>query len=440
MFTNSHTKLFTMKKTNFSIAFFMLTICSLFMQGCIKDTCETSHTYTYYVPVYKTKTEVRANIKSNLPKEITNPGKIFTIGNFIFLNEADKGIHVIDNTNPSSPKNIAFIDVPGNVDLAVKGNILYADMYTDLVALNISDPLNIVVSTFIEGVFPFRYYSGLAQGSQMVRVEWMKRDTTVIENCDNRILNYSNDYCPNCSTNYLSAVSNSSGVSVSPASPQVGKGGSMARFALINNMLYTVSNQDLNIFNITTPQKPAFLKKVNISNSWNIETIFPFKNKLFIGSSNGMFIYSVNNADDPVAEGQFAHVKTCDPVIADDQFAYVTLSSGSTCGGFTNQLDVLDIKNIKVPTLVKSYPLTNPHGLSKDKNLLFICDGADGLKVFDATHADKIQTLQQITGLETYDVIASNNVALVIAKDGLYQYDYSNINNIHLLSKISIIK
>jgi len=43
------------------------------------------------------------------------------------------------------------------------------------------------------------------------------------------------------------------------------------------------------------------------------------------------------------------------------------LSSGSTCGGFTNQLDVLDIKNIKVPTLVKSYPLTNPHGLSKDK-------------------------------------------------------------------------
>lgn len=101
---------------------------------------------------------------------------------------------------------------------------------------------------------------------------------------------------------------------------------------------------------------------------------------------------------------------------------------------------MLDIKNIKVPTLVKSYPLTNPHGLSKDKNLLFICDGADGLKVFDATHADKIQTLQQITGLETYDVIASNNVALVIAKDGLYQYDYSNINNIHLLSKISIIK
>ena len=99
---------------------------------------------------------------------------------------------------------------------------------------------------------------------------------------------------------------------------------------------------------------------------------------------------------------------------------------------------MLDIKNINAPVLVKSYPLTNPHGLSKDKSLLFICDGADGLKVFDATHADNILPLQQITGLETYDVIAGNNVALVVAKDGLYQYDYSNISNIQLLSKIAI--
>ena len=42
--------------------------------------------------------------------------------------------------------------------------------------------------------------------------------------------------------------------------------------------------------------------------------------------------------------------------------------------------------------------------------------------------------------METYDVIANNNNAIVIAKDGLYQYDYSNINNIRLLSKVSIAK
>ena len=28
--------------------------------------------------------------------------------------------------------------------------------------------------------------------------------------------------------------------------------------------------------------------------------------------------------------------------------------------------------------------MTNPHGLTKDNNLLFICDGKDGLKMYDA--------------------------------------------------------
>jgi len=40
--------------------------------------------------------------------------------------------------------------------------------------------------------------------------------------------------------------------------------------------------------------------------------------------------------------------------------------------------------------------------------------------------------------METYDVIAWNNRALVVAKDGLYQFDYSDVNDIRLLSKISL--
>jgi hypothetical protein len=46
--------------------------------------------------------------------------------------------------------------------------------------------------------------------------------------------------------------------------------------------------------------------------------------------------------------------------------------------------------------------------------------------------------MKHITGMETYDVIAWNNKALVVAKDGLYQFDYSNLNNIRLLSKIGL--
>ena len=79
--------------------------------------------------------------------------------------------------------------------------------------------------------------------------------------------------------------------------------------------------------------------------------------------------------------------------------------------------------------------MTNPHGLSKDGDLLFICDGNDGLKVYNAANRNSISLIKHITGLSTYDVIAWNDVAIVSATDGLYQYDYSDVNNIKLLSK-----
>ncbi|WP_315816617.1 hypothetical protein [Paraflavitalea speifideaquila] len=138
--------------------------------------------------------------------------------------------------------------------------------------------------------------------------------------------------------------------------------------------------------------------------------------------------------------GTFSHVRSCDPVIADDHYAYVTLRSGTACQGFTNQLEILNIENLSSPILLKTYPLTNPHGLSKDNNNLFICDGADGVKVFDAANVNDLKLLKKIDGLDAYDVIAFNKWALVVAKDGLYQFNYADVSNIKLLSKISINK
>ena len=125
-------------------------------------------------------------------------------------------------------------------------------------------------------------------------------------------------------------------------------------------------------------------------------------------------------------------------MIADDNNAFVTLRSGTECFGFTNQLEILDIQNLLSPTLLQVYSMTNPHGLSKDGNTLFICDGTDGLKVYDAADINNLQLINQIKGIETYDVITLQGTALVVAKGGLYQYDYSDINNIQLISKIVI--
>ena len=401
----------------------------LVFSGCVKDNCKRTYSYTYYQPVYKTTAQVKANIKSNASREIENPGKLFIRGNYIFLNEIDKGIHIIDNRNPASPVNVAFIDIPGNLDLAVKGDALYADLYTDLVTLDIANPLNVVVKNYNEGVFPFRSYGyGFHGDTSKVIVNWEKRDTVMTEDCGEQGF---------WGQNYMDYSLNSSAGS-SSSSP-VGKGGSMARFAIVNNHMYTVSNADLKVFNISSAMSPVFTTNVNLSN-WQIETIFPLGNKLFIGSQTGMYIYNITNPNSPVAAGSFSHVQSCDPVIADDLYAYVTLRSGTPCQGFTNQLEVLKLNNFTDPSLIKTYKMTNPHGLSKDGNILFICDGNDGLKIYNAADVQNLKLIKHITNIETYDIIAFNKIALLVAKDGLYQYDYSDLNNIRQLSRLGIVR
>jgi hypothetical protein len=82
--------------------------------------------------------------------------------------------------------------------------------------------------------------------------------------------------------------------------------------------------------------------------------------------------------------------------------------------------------------------MTNPHGLAKDGNTLIICDGKAGLKFYNASDVKNLVLEKTITGPETYDVIAFNGWALLVANDGLYQYDYSSLNNIRLISKLGI--
>ena len=165
------------------VALFTSTLALLLVfNSCVKDSCTRS--YVFWEPVYRTKNEVRANIKNNPVREIERPGKIYIRGNYIFLNEIDRGIHIIDNSNKSAPQRIAFVDIPGNMDMAVKGDILYADFYTDLVAIDIANPKQVVVKKFTENVFPERYYgNGFSQNPTMVIQDWVRRDTVVQADC-----------------------------------------------------------------------------------------------------------------------------------------------------------------------------------------------------------------------------------------------------------------
>lgn len=422
--------------TTYLVAIVLLIGCSL--SGC-QDECERTYTYTLYEPVYLPFEELRASVEMQAPKEIKEAGKIYIIDKYLLINEPNEGIHIYDNADPSAPRNISFINIPGNVDMAVKGNILYADSHIDLVAFDISNPANIVQVGRVENMFP-AWTRSFATNQQIdpakgIITGWKETQTTQISGCgDGNIMPY-------MWYEGRFAVQNSVNADKSFSAPpsKPGLGGSMARYTIYDNYLYTIDNSTMMLFDISSPENPIAMHSINIG--WNIETIFPYKDKLFIGSQTGMHIYDNANPANPVHISTFAHVRSCDPVVADDKYAYVTLRNGNTCGGFINQLDVVDISNLASPRLVKSYPMGNPHGLGldNDNQTLFVCDGSFGLKVYNAE--DPFLLDKNRLGTKpghAFDVIAYKNLAIVTGNDGISQYDYSNPRQLKLLSKISI--
>jgi len=212
----------------------------------------------------------------------------------------------------------------------------------------------------------------------------------------------------------------------------------MARFAIKGNALYAINNgRELKTFDIGTTQ----IKKVDsISTFWNIETLFVYDNKLFIGSNNGMFIYDIRDSKHPIYISQYDHVTSCDPVVVSGNYAFVTLRSGTNCRNIINELNVVSLIDIQNPVLVKAYNMYNPHGLGIDNNLLFICDGSAGLKIFDATDVYSIDQnlITQFSDIQTFDVIPFDDILIMTGKEGIYQYDYSDVQNIKEISHIPI--
>ena len=212
----------------------------------------------------------------------------------------------------------------------------------------------------------------------------------------------------------------------------------MARFTLASEHLYAVDNSSLNLFDVSDKRKPAFKK--NIPLGWGIETIFPYKNNLFIGTNAGMYIYNIDDAAEPKQLSRYEHARACDPVVVNDDYAFVTLRSGAACGGMINVLEVLDIKDLKNPKRLQTFQMEHPHGLGLAGDVLYICEGKYGFKSFNAADVSKIgdSKIEHLANLNSTDVIPGPKSLIVIGENGVCQYDYSDKTKLKLLSCISV--
>jgi hypothetical protein len=222
-----------------------------------------------------------------------------------------------------------------------------------------------------------------------------------------------------------------------------GKGGSMARFCIMDDILFTVDNNSLKSFDISNPEKPVFYEDRTQYLGFGIETIFPMDTLLFIGSQTGMHIYRIVNGQYPNYLSTAQHITSCDPVVAQGKYAYVTLNSNNAwCGRNANLLQIYDISNLEMPVCIKEIPgFNSPMGLGVDGDKLFVCDR--GLKVFDITDPMSPLFVSDLysAGIydisDAYDVIPLGGKLILVASSGIYQLDYTD-KSLKLLSKIEL--
>jgi len=228
--------------------------------------------------------------------------------------------------------------------------------------------------------------------------------------------------------------SSSSSSSSSDVSSSIGQAGSMARFAISGDYLYTINKREMNVLDIKDASKPKKASKVRVP--FDVETLFAYKDNLYVGSSSGMYIYDKSTPTQPTRIVEFSHAQSCDPVVVFDDVAYVTLNTASNCWNNrsgVNRLEMVDVHTPDNPTLIKAVDMWEPKGLDVDGKNLFICDGNSGLKVYDIHKTDNNGTVkvaidlkESLGEINCYDVIAYNHNLIVSNNEDIRQFNYSS--------------
>jgi isocitrate lyase len=130
----------------------LISLIGISFAGCFKSNVEPYYSEGYR-PIYLSRSEIE-KVVFTTPQPLKSPGKIYIKDGYLFVNEGGKGVHVFDNKDPQNPIKIAFYQIPGNVDIAIKGAILYADNGRDLLSIDVTNPKEAKVLNRAKDIFP----------------------------------------------------------------------------------------------------------------------------------------------------------------------------------------------------------------------------------------------------------------------------------------------
>lgn len=219
-----------------------------------------------------------------------------------------------------------------------------------------------------------------------------------------------------------------------------GQGGSYSTFSIVNNNLYVMDGTNIVGFDLNAEGLPESSTEHHLT-SPNGETLFNYKNThLLVGKNSGVEVVAIDNEGKMSFVSEYRHFTACDPVVAQGNRAFTTLSAGSDCPvnrGVEERLDILNISDIDNPVLIKSISMRSPKGLAVQGDTLFVC-AFDGLTQFEITDTEDNFDLTEVYINDHYpctDIILSGEHMILTHSRGITQLNFIN-KEVTFLSEI----
>jgi hypothetical protein len=215
-----------------------------------------------------------------------------------------------------------------------------------------------------------------------------------------------------------------------------GQGGSLARFAIKDNIIYVVNNNSLQTIKLINGKMEPV---ASMELPFGIETIFPYQEYLFIGANDAMYIYSLDDPEQPGLLATYQHQTACDPVVVQNNVAYVSLRADA-CGRVLaeNIVEIIDVSDINNPRLIYTHnDVLSPYGLGIKDDVLFICQSKNGLQLLDVKDPNQPVVISNLD-IYAYDVIIRQNLLILTGDEGIFQFDVSDPKIPEQMSHIAI--
>lgn len=424
--------------TQVSFRLFVIAFFSMFFFISCEEKIDSELRYEAYEPVYMTRAKLESSIKILQPQKIHSIGKVISHNNYIFVNDPGKGIHIINNHKPKAPKTVAFLQIPGNYDIAIQNNLLFADNATDLLAFSIKN-INVPVllsrsRDAFEEVFPegnpHFYHLDPHLG---IIVDWKLQH--VVEKLDPD--GFPEFFTSNGNTIELTTTDFSKKHITRPFHPS-GLSNSLSRLRVSNNQVYTLLGKSIGVYQFTNPIAP--IKLNTIATNKTAETLFLHKEMLFAVGKKETQLFSLEKPESPAFLSSTEHWTSSSSAVLHNKKVILTHHTSTDNKTESDQLSVLDLQNVYEPKVQFSFAMTNPLGLALYKQHLYICDGNAGLKIHKSDTSQKMTSRaeMQYPEIHAVDIIPLKNTLLLIFDDGIKQYAVEKNNTLKEISLISI--